>query len=82
MMLFRQLGLGRADAPSHRDKEAPKGQQDRSKTPWKDTVYVILALSLRRNKGQPADTVMKSRSLHLKTPDDHSRTLTDMRERH
>jgi len=41
-MLFGQLSLGRADAPSCRDKEAPRGQQDWSKTTWKDAVYVIL----------------------------------------
>jgi len=81
-MLFGQLSLGRADAPSYRDKEAPRGQPDQSKTTWKDTVYVILELSLRRNKGQPADTVVRSTSLHLETPKDHPRTLTDMRERH
>jgi len=51
--------------------EAPRGQQDQRKTTWKDTVQVILELSLRRNKGQPTDTVMKSTSLRLKTPDDH-----------
>jgi len=28
-------------------------------------------LSLRRNKGQSADTVMKRTGLHLGTPDDH-----------
>jgi len=28
---------------------------------------VILELSLCRNKGQPADTMMESMSLHLKT---------------
>jgi len=38
-MLFGQLSLERADAPSYRDKDAPKGQQDQSKTTWKDTVY-------------------------------------------
>jgi len=65
-----------------RDKEAPRGQKDQSKTIWKDTVYVILELSLRRNKGQPASTVMRSISLHLKTPKDHPRMLTDMCERH
>jgi len=81
-MLFGQLSLGRADAPSCRDKEAPRGQQDQSKTTWKDTVYVILERSLRRNKRQPVDTVMRSISLHLKTPKDHPRTLTDMCERH
>jgi len=43
---------------------------------------VILELSLRRNKGQSADTVMKSTSLHLKTPDDHPEAPTDMHERH
>jgi len=67
-MFFGELSLGRADAPSYREKEAPRGQQDRSKTAWKDTVNVILELSLRRNKGQPADTVMRSMSLHLETP--------------
>ena len=81
-MLFRQLSLGRADALSYRDKETPRRQQDQSKKTWKDIVYLILELSLRRNKGQPADTVMKSTSLHLKTRDDHSGMLTDMSERH
>jgi len=81
-MLFGQLSLGRADAPSYRDKEAPRGPQDQSKTTWKDTVYVTLELSLHRNKGQPADTVMRSISLHLKTPKEHPRTPTDMRERY
>jgi len=66
-MLFGQLSLWRADAPS--------GQQDQSKTTWKDMVYVIL-------QGQPADTVMRSISLHLKTPNDHLRMLTDMSEIH
>jgi len=80
-MLFGQLSLGRADAPSYRDKEAPGGQQDQSNTTWKGTVYGILELSLRRNKGQPANTVM-SISLHLKTPKDHPRMLTDTREKH
>jgi len=45
-------------------------------------VYVILELSLRRNKGQPADTVMQSMGLYLKTPDDHSEAPTDMCERY
>jgi len=81
-MFFSQLSLGSADAPSYRDKEAPGGQQDQSKTTCKDTVYVILELSLRRNKGQPVDTVMKGTRLHLKAPDNHSGTLTDMCERH
>jgi len=67
-MLFGQLSLGRADAPSYRDKEAPRGQQDQSKTTWKDTVYVIIELSLCRNKGQTADTAMRSISFHLETP--------------
>jgi len=81
-MLFRQFGLGRADAPSYRDKEATRGQQNQSKTYGKDTVYVFFELSLRRNKGQTADIVMMSTSLHLQTPRDHSGTLTDMHERH
>jgi len=62
--------------------EAPRGQQDQSKPTWKDMIYVILELSLRRNKGQPVDTVMRSISLHLETPKYHPRTLTDMCERH
>jgi len=77
-MLFGQLGLGRADAPNYRNKEAPRGQQDQNKSTWKDTVYVILELSLHRNTGQPVDTVMKSISFNLKTPKDHSGTLTDV----
>ena len=81
-MLLGQLSLGRANAPSYRDKEAPRGQQDQSKTTWKDTVYVILELSLRRNKGQPADTMRKSTRLHLKTSDDHPEVPTDVCERH
>ena len=81
-MLFRQLGLGRAVTPSYRDKEAPRRQQDQSKTTWKGTVYVILELNLRRIKGQPVDAVMNSMSLHLKTPDDHPEAPIDMHERH
>jgi len=76
------LGLGRAGAPSHRGREAPRGHKDQSKATWKDTVHAILELSLRRNKGQPVDTVMKSTSLHLKTPKGHPRMLTGMCERH
>jgi len=45
-------------------------------------VYVILELSLLKNKGQQVDTVMKSTSLPLKTPDNHPEVPTDMRERH
>jgi len=45
-------------------------------------VYTILELSLHKNKGQPADTVMRSISLHLMTPKDHLKTLKDMYERH
>jgi len=45
-------------------------------------VYLILELSLRRSKGQPADTVMKSTSLHLKTPNDHLQAPTDMCKGH
>jgi len=59
-----------------------KRQQDQSKTTWKDMVYVILEPSLCRNKGQTAATVMRITSLHLKTPDHHSGTLTDMHKRH
>jgi len=70
-MFFGQLGLGRADTPSYGEEEAPRGQQDRSKTPWKDRVHVISELSLHRNKGQPADIVMRSISLHLENPKDH-----------
>jgi len=42
--------------------EAPRGLQDRSKTACKDTLYVILELSLRRNKGQLGDEEYKSSS--------------------
>jgi len=77
-MLFGQLGLGREDALSYRETEAPRGQQDQSQTTWKDMVCGILELSQCRNKGQPADTVMRSISLHLETPKDHPRTLTDV----
>jgi len=41
---------------------------------------VILELSLRKSKGQPEDTVLKSTSLHLKTPEDHLVAPADMRE--
>jgi len=46
--------------------------------------YGILELrtEFAHKKGQPANTVMKSTSLHLKTLNDHTGTLTDMRERH
>jgi len=43
---------------------------------------MILELSLRRNRGEPVDTVMKSTSLHLKTPDNHLEVPTDMHKRH
>ena len=68
----------RLDALNYRDKEISRGQQDHSKPTVKDTVYLILELSLCRKKGQPADTVMKSMSLHLKTPDNHSEVPTDV----
>jgi len=66
----------------HQATGIKRHQEDWNKTTWKDTVYVILELSLHRNKGQPADTVTKSTSLHLKTPNDHLGLLTDMREIH
>jgi len=43
---------------------------------------MIFESNLNRNKGQPADTVMKSTGLHLKTPNDQPGMLTDMCERH
>jgi len=43
-MSFGQLSLGKADAPSYRDKEAARGQQDQSKKTWKDMVYMIFKL--------------------------------------
>jgi len=58
-MLFGQLSLGRADAhagQATKIKRHQEGTQDQSKTTWKDMVYVILEPSLRRNKGQPANT--------------------------
>jgi len=45
-------------------------------------MYVILELSLRRNKGQSVNTVMKRMGLYLWTPKDHPKMLTDMRERY
>jgi len=45
-------------------------------------VDVILEPSLRTSKGRPADTVMKSMSLHLEAPDDHPEAPTDMCEVH
>jgi len=51
-----------------------------NKATLKDVIYMILELSLGRSTGQPADTVMKSTSLHLKTPDNHPEAPTDMRE--
>jgi len=48
----------------------------------KDTVYVILELSLRRNEGQSVNSVMKRMGLHLGTPEDHPKILTDIRERY
>jgi len=56
-MLFRQLGLGRADAPSYRDKEAPRRQQDQSKTTWKDT------RSMRSQNWVCAETKVNQRTL-------------------
>ena len=76
----RFIDLGSADAPCYRDKEAPRGQQDQSKTTWKDTVHMILERSFRTNKGQPVNTVMKSTGVHPKIPDDHPGMLTDMCE--
>jgi len=80
-MLFGQLSLRRAEAPSYRDTEAPRRQQDQSKTTWKDTVWVILEWNLSRNRGQPVDTVMRSISLCLEAPKDHLRMLTNMCEK-
>ena len=77
-----QLGLGRADARSRGDKEAARRPSHRNEATWKDAVYVILELSLRRSKGQPVDTVTKSTSLHLKTPDEHPQVPTEVREGH
>jgi len=48
----------------------------------KDMMYVILELSLCRNKCQSADTVMKRMGLHLGTSKDHPKMLTDMCEVH
>jgi len=43
---------------------------------------VILELSLRRNKRQSANSVMKRMGLHLGTPEDHPGMLTGMRGRY
>jgi len=47
-------------------------------------VDVILELSLRRDKCQSVNSVMKRMCLHLGTPEDHPhpKMLTDMRERY
>jgi len=45
-------------------------------------IYVMLELSLRRNKCQLVNSVMKRMGLHLGTPEDHPKILTDMRERY
>jgi len=45
-------------------------------------IYVILELSLCRNKCQSVNSVMKRMGLHLETPKDHPKMLTDMRERY
>jgi len=45
-------------------------------------MYVILELPMHRNKGQSVNTVMKRTDLHLGTPKDHPKMLTDMRERY
>jgi len=81
-MLFGQLSLGRADAPSYRNKGGTKRATRPEQNNLEGHSVLILELSLRRNKGQPAVTVMRSISLHLETPKDHPRTLTDMCERH
>jgi len=43
-------------------------------------IYVILELSLRRNKRQSVNSVMKRMGLHLGTHEDHPKILTDIRE--
>jgi len=75
-------GLGWADKWNYTDQEGARRLEDQNKTTLKDMVCMILELSLRRSKGQLADTVMKSTSLHLKTPDNHPEALTDMNERY
>jgi len=45
-------------------------------------IYVILELSLHRNKCQSVNSMMKRMGLHLGTPEDHPKMLTDMRERY
>jgi len=45
-------------------------------------IYVILELSLHRNKCQSVNSVMKRMGLHLGTSEDHPKMLTDMHERY
>jgi len=48
----------------------------------KDTIDMILEQSLPRNKCQSVNSMMKRMGLHLGTPEDHPKMLTDMRERY
>jgi len=43
-------------------------------------IYVMLELSL--HKCESVNSVMKRLGLHLGTPEDHPKMLTDMRERY
>jgi len=45
-------------------------------------MYVILELSLHRNKCQSVKSVIKRMGLHLGTPEDHPKMLTDRSERY
>jgi len=59
---------------NYRAKAGARRLQEWNKTTLKGTVYVILELRLRRSKG----TMMKSTSLHLKTPDNYPEALIDL----
>jgi len=56
--------------------------QERNKTRAKQPEGHDLELSLRRNKHQSTNSMMKRMGLRLGTPKDHPKTLTDMRERY
>jgi len=63
-------------------KRHQEGNETSAKQPGR-TQYTDLRIEFaQKQKGQQADTVMRSRSLHLKAPKDHPKMLTDMLERH
>jgi len=59
-----------------------ESNKTKAKQPERHDIYVILKLSLSRNKCQSVNSVMKKMGLHLGTPKDHPKMLTNMRERY